>query len=756
MTSNFSINRVFEENLEVNFTIDNGSFNTNGQVFILQHSPAIQVLSTLTSWSHEVLNVNTANYFIIDYRWSFDTITWTNWITMPANFNNFLNPNTAPNIWFQIRYTYVQGTPSYVIKLKELTIKGTRKIPEIFQPIDIQDTPAVYKNQDTYKIFSLTDFKVYMNQGSINDLEINFRFTQTQGRLWTPWVPLTTENLVATKFERLKFANFEFSFRNLGSNPLSIFDLELIGEFQNITANYKTLAKFGLKTQCNPIAVQPPPTGPCIEDCGPGSGSTGCCDDCYAGSDAITPWNPDIDSCAVCNGAEYTNLNDKKLFTSQIDLYNELNKFIQGINSWKVTYFLTDPDGKGIDHVLHEQQLHNIVKFKDLQIIVPDNQFPVDIINMSGLDFDLLQTFEIQILKDSFKSTFGVEFRPGKKDVIYFCDLNQLWEVEQMFPHRGFMLAEVYYRVVLKKYNDRKSRQYANTQDGQDAKSMIDSLTKYTTLDSLFGIDVKGQLKQNTKDLNVKVDNPSQQHTQLTQIDIRKAMVKASIKIENIDNASLTVAKSMYEIDIKTKNIKTIEYVPTDKQVGLGDNRAISFWFKTSDYDPNWDYTLLSNYNTTSNLGYKVNLFQGNLEFRFNNNTYMMPMPGFAVDVWYAFLINVDQRQQKLELSIYNRQSENGLSLSSSQLVLFNKLIIDITPDQFTHAETIFIGGIDTFSSLGNRKKWYMTNIRIYNQVIDKTQRQIVLNENTVSDANLTLLVDNAEKKLILPQYGNP
>ena len=82
-------------------------------------------------------------------------------------------------------------------------------------------------------------------------------------------------------------------------------------------------------------------------------------------------------------------------------------------------------------------------------------------------------------------------------------------------------------------------------------------------------------------------------------------------------------------------------------------------------------------------------------------------------------------------------------------------MIFDITPQTFTINENPFIGGINRFDTTGNRNKWYMTNIRLYNQVMNDKQRAKVLNENVISDSNLTMIVDNAELTPIYPKYGN-
>lgn len=751
MTSNFSINHVFEEDLNINFTVNDGTFDTYGQTFILQHVNAIQNLKKLKSWNHVVLNEDSNNYFEVEYRWSFDITTWTPWVEMLDDFSNFLDPNTQENIWIQIKYKFITDN-SKDIELKELYIYGDRKINEIFEPAVIGPGKSViFTNQDTYKVFDLSDYKVFLKNTDVEaDLEISIRYTQTQGRHWSEWIPLTAANLKTLKIERIKFCNFQFAFNNTGIGDINLYDLELIGEFQNVTANYKTIARLGLKTQCNPLLINVAPS-----DCSTTKTAEGCCQPC---SQSLTPWNSDVENCSAYQ-SNYTQINDIKLWSNQINVYQQLNDFINQTNSWKITYFLTDADAKGIDHVLHEQQIHNIIAMKDINIVVPDNQFPVENVNYSGLDLDLIQSFEVHILKDSFKKTFGVEFRPSKRDVLYMCEMNQLWEVENMFPLRGFMLAENYYRVLLRKYNDRASRKFAKTEEGDEAKSFIDGITKYTDLDSLFNINVDNEIKRNTKDLLsiTDEDNESQQYTQTTIIEVVSNMnTNVNIINHEIWNSTLTVAKTAYEMPIKSKTLKLVEYNTKDNNLELGDNRAISFWFKTDEYNPTYKWDIINNYDENASTGYKVEIFNGVMTLYINTNTYQLPISNMLDNVWYACLINMNQIKKEIELSIYSRQTENGIILSNSKLILFNKLIFtNIAPSAFTHNETVYIGGSDTFINTGNTNKWYITNIRLWNQVINSKNRSNVLNENVVTDANLTMIVDNAERKLNLPKYGN-
>ena len=107
MTSNFSINNIFEPILDINFTVDNGLFNTYGQTYILQHAVAIQNIKTLDTWEHIVLDTDSDNYFEIEYRWSSDTLTWSSWLPFVTDFNNFITTNIPENIWIQIKYKFI-------------------------------------------------------------------------------------------------------------------------------------------------------------------------------------------------------------------------------------------------------------------------------------------------------------------------------------------------------------------------------------------------------------------------------------------------------------------------------------------------------------------------------------------------------------------------------------------------------------------------------------------------------------------------
>ena len=72
---------------------------------------------------------------------------------------------------------------------------------------------------------------------------------------------------------------------------------------------------------------------------------------------------------------------------------------------------------------------------------------------MNQFDLTLFDSFEVHITKEAFKQAFGVQRRPSKEDLLYFCDINRMFIVDHAQQFRNFNNAAVYYKVVLKKYN---------------------------------------------------------------------------------------------------------------------------------------------------------------------------------------------------------------------------------------------------------------------------------------------------------------
>jgi len=136
------------------------------------------------------------------------------------------------------------------ITLDNILIKGE------YQQDIVEDSQGVLNNTndelilsptDVYKIFSLDGFKVFSNH---DGYDIKYRFTQDDGKTFSKWEPLTTENISKIRLNMLRFAKVQYLVKNISDQPLAIYDIILSGNFQNVSANYLKTNRYGLKEDC--------------------------------------------------------------------------------------------------------------------------------------------------------------------------------------------------------------------------------------------------------------------------------------------------------------------------------------------------------------------------------------------------------------------------------------------------------------------------------------------------------------------------
>lgn len=753
MTTSFYQNPPFNEIFKAEFILNDGQFTTNGQQYIIQH---FYPFLNLTSITDSIIDQNTGqnSQFIFDFRTSQDTITWSGWSSLSTIQQSGL---INPKVWYQIRVTYQTSvTNPEISQLTSITLNGTRKVDPIFESAQLQpNIPVIFTVTDTYKVFSIENFEIFTAAGVQlpTTVDVKFRYSQTHGRTWSEWKPLTAAVLKSTKFDPIRFCDFQFGFLNQSTGPVNIYDLELIGDFQNITGNYQKTNRLGLKSQCNPITQ---PVGPCDPNCTDGyidqfgniAGT--CCSNCGPCSSGTSPWSlnqPCGDGCTIDT---LFKVNQRKSYGLLPELKEHLDQALGSRNGWSVEYALADPDQKGSDQILHEHQLFNVIAIRKVDIVVPKNQFPTRDLSFSGMDLDLIQSFEVHIPKSTFKTVFGVEFRPGKFDYLYLCDFNQLWEVDQIVPTRTAFATETYWRVMLKKYNQRDNRKHINPTD----KTWHDALTKNTTLDDLFINQTKDQIQENVKDI-VNMEQPSQSHTQHTVINFRQSVDSSvSFTKTKVINSTLTLSETQLSLPLTSKGKKLVKYNYHDQVLTGGDNRAISMWFKTEDYDPTWQWTLFNNIQTGN--GYKLVLEAGGLTLTFNSQQWTLPVT-LQKDIWYSFYAGLDQTGENVEIAVYKRQNETGQS-ADSKLVQVGRQVWPINSGiNYQITSKPWIGGVDlmTMNNTGKSKRWFLTGFRIWKNVIKKEERNKVLNDRIVKDTQLIIIQDDGQEFFNLPNYGN-
>ena len=675
---------------------------------------------------------------------------------------------------------------SPIIYLKNINLNGNYEY-QITDSIAYLEpgNEIVLEPKDVYKVFSLEDFSIDGGNLLPGGYEIKYRFTQNNGRSFTEWEYLTTENLQTLRLSELRFASVQYLIKNTGTDSFFINDIILIGDFQNVSADYLKINRYGLREDCITMFQQNNVTGPNAFNKNAYTNGLSC----YNGSDSAKSLQTNQDKSGYWNPYDADRI---------IELANLMGGHVSDIAGWTSTYCLADPDGNGTDEYLHEHQLKNIVDMQDVKIIIPENKFPNETIKITIWNLDLFDTFEVHIMKDIFKEQFGITKRPGQDDIIYICEVNRLFRVKHSQAFRDVMNASTYYKVVLEKYEDRKNVQFLDS----DAEDLIKQLTNNTTQEEIFG-------KEN-KESEDKVANKKQTYT----LSFDKLRTEKNNDIiysqENLYQDNTIISKSHYNFKNITENDISINYSKLDTKLNKGENRSFISWFNFNCNYSSENYLsndVFDSYNVTKNkvfpllnnydneIGYRYWLEYDKVTFQINEKYYSLNYD-FMTNIWYGLVINLNQKQRTINIDLYRRSYdiqitmfnkdsyekitmvteniiENSHELDNSAYtyidaisdgfrpVMNNQDVVGVSTKDLIHESTITINEImpvefkhDNDLTL-NGSNIKLTNIRIFDTIIKEESQGNLLKQYIIKDAQNLIMADNTEKQIVTTNYWN-
>ena len=433
-----------------------------------------------------------------------------------------------------------------------------------------------------------------------------------------------------------------------------------------------------------------------------------------------------MDGCAniiveECNDNLFNpyNLSKSTKFVKQI------TGLVSNIFGHEVNYFRTEPDMRTEDVTLMEYSLHDVVDNKNIKILVPGNEFPEESITFDifGMDF---ADFEIHITQEEFDRAFGerdsqgnlIKSRyPRSKDYMYIPIINRMYEVHTIALADEFNKTNSYWRVMLKKYQERTSVN-KNT-----FNAATDTLT--TGIEEVFG--------ERQREEQEKVSNPQQFQTVIsTHKDGIRNFYNKDLQIIDFElkNRWTIVSKNYYDLSGVAEGDLCIEY-DAPSSLETGKNMAISGWFNPQFEIGSGDHFIIGD--PTALTGFKTYLNDSEFKIMVNGNTVTFNHGLSLEKRWYGFTLNISNEFSTTSLSIYNL-NESGLPQSAtSQLTeVFN----EVKPSGLVWNSN------SNFQIRGN--SMYMTNIRVFDQMIEEEQRSNILNQYIVRDNQLAKLIDNA------------
>jgi hypothetical protein len=742
------ISDKFDINASVNAVDATPYFNTVESEYIISFVN-LQNVSQLTNFKYDTLGLTDTRFLKNYYRISRDGNAWTDWLDLKRNIDNF--PTVDPRDPLYLDIKWVRGGSSQVgaIRILEYSINGTLERTMFESAGDGISTVNLTPGENTiwsapfiYKVFDITDVEV-IAPTSLTGVDIKYRFSQDNSRTWSNWEPFTKENISTTRINPIRFFQIEYSITNNTSSTVGIQDINLIGDFQNVSKDYFKTNLYGIRECCQSnLTGYTDASGnfvPANNTNGSGNGvgggisnSGGACDTTGAGS-----------TLPQMNDQDKANLFNPYKQNTAMDLLNKLSADAEQVFGHNVIYFVTDPDKRGQDHTMHEYQLYNVVCEGNIKVSVDGNNFPDSQIVMNQFDLSLFESMNVHITKKQFKEIFGPQRRPSKEDFLYFCDVNRMFQVDHAQQFRNFNNSAIYYKLVLKKYT-----QKANVKAGtQEIQNKLQQLTKNSTINELFGIE-------NAQD-KASIANKDQ-FAPLTKETIRLEY-KATIDKELIENSSTIISKAHYDLSSVDYGQVAVKYKNFDPLLRVSDNIGYQIWFKINNYITNEVYNFMDYYDATNSLGWKVDLSNDAIQVKLNSDTYTYDLMGypsdqnmaFEEDVWYCYVLNVDQRNRKLEHHVYKRNVDDendAASLSSTILRKVYQGSQDITPITYQIERNVTCQILASDMSV--------TNIRLFMETIPANQHNKICNQYIIrDDSKYLVFADNATTRLYLPKF---
>jgi len=420
-------------------------------------------------------------------------------------------------------------------------------------------------------------------------------------------------------------------------------------------------------------------------------------------------------------------------------IYKQIVGMVSDIFGHQVQYFRTEPDKRTEDVHLMEYSLHNVVAKQNIKILVPDNEFPEEAatFDIFGMEF---AEFEVHITAEEFEKVFGYGKKPRNKDYMYIPLINRMYEVNTVSIADEFNQTNSYWRVMLTKYQERTS-----VIKGQ-FEVETDTLT--TGVEEIFG--------ERQKQEQIKDTNPAQfQSVSTSYRDGIRGFVDRALSIVDYDlkNRWTVVSKNYYDLTKLNTQSTGVEYSIQSK-LATGDNMAITLWFA-----PQFQSTDTNEYVLFGDLaalgGFK--LFVSNTKFRINvaGNDYEF-IHGVTLQKgeWYGLVLNFNNMFLQLALSLYRLDLNNNRGMTpGSRPQDNNNNLIEEYNSLLSIGQPIVWDSGSNYHLRGN--KTYMTNIRVFTNVVEYEQHHNVLNQYVVRDNQLAILIDNSIPSLGYQRFKN-
>ena len=417
-------------------------------------------------------------------------------------------------------------------------------------------------------------------------------------------------------------------------------------------------------------------------------------------------------------------------------IYSELSEL--GAKMWghDTQYFRVEPDQRSRDVVLMEYSLYNVKEQGNLKIMVPDNEMPTrefqyDIFGMGFEDF------EIHITKGQMEAAFGAGIHPRPRDYMYIPIMNRMYEVSSVSLADEFNQTMTYWRVMLRKYEERTS---SIVEDGSAIEQQLDDL--YTGVEEVFGAEQKDEYEKTTKS--------TQYQTVFSEVGdgVRDRIHNTlTISDKELRNKWTILSKNHYDLEsVKDLGIECLLYKKYS-QLPNTNNLALTTWFKPNLTSATAEQTIFDG--GQDNKGIKIPVHQTFIKAYVND---LILEYGFATPPvngnWYGLVYNLNNKYLNTSANVYKLNPDSNkltyMPVSDTlQNVMDQKFELSTAQGWVTKKQYSLMPG-----------KLALTNVRLFNQTIGKDQHTNILQQYIVRDSHLAEIIDNAVPSIQLRKYN--
>lgn len=458
-----------------------------------------------------------------------------------------------------------------------------------------------------------------------------------------------------------------------------------------------------------------------------------------------------------------------------ISLNQELSKSYNLYAGLDALYFKSDVIST--DTFLQEHTLYQMADEcgTAIKVLFEDNAMPKGpTITPFGTQFE--QPIHVHIDYLYFKEKFDTHV-PSHNDVIFVPATKGIWEVNGSNLIRGAMNAPVYWDVILVKYQPKGNR----NEDTLRHESILDNLKEQgyniMSAEQAFSATWRTSEEKAIKPRETRIEGAKKYQKE-------SFVIHKGVKVitEEIENNFIIISHFNYDLSNVNKNDAALTYNFTYET-----NKDISYtsWCKFPIIDDSYSLMIrIANQQVYSTKYTETtepivvadkdnNLFTINVNgktvvetiadgtyyikdpvytnifndwYMLNNEYIVNEQLGineqlYKVDPskWYNIIITYSDRFNQVGIYIYELAPHN------ENILLRSKKTIDLDIQKI-YLESLTING-------GLRN---ITNIRLFNEMLQESDHSIVLNQQLVNDSHKALVIDNTKLDLIQTNYGKP